>query len=110
MKKYNIALRLCRAHPGRESFQAIRSLRSADGLQQLGGATPIPAGDETTWLDGELRCRFDAEEDPLKEEEEARVGCDEHGVAFREASDSSGRTTPTWAQLNHCEEPNLQRL
>jgi hypothetical protein len=107
-ENYNIALKLCRKHPGRESLQAIRSLRSAGGLQQLGGATPIPAGDETTWLDGGLKCRFATEVDPLKKEEEAHAGSDEHGVAFLEATGSTGRTTPP--RLTRREEPNLQKL
>jgi hypothetical protein len=54
--------------------------------------------------------RFDVVEDLLWEEEGARARCDEHGVAIRVASGSSGRTTPTPPRLKHHEEPNLQRL
>jgi hypothetical protein len=55
-KDYNMAPTFYSQHPNKDCFQAIETLHPADGMPSRGGATPVPAGDETTWLDEGLRC------------------------------------------------------
>jgi hypothetical protein len=84
-----------RKHPAVACKQAIETLDSAGGLQRRGGATLIPAGDETTWLGGGLHCRSIAAEDPIAEENaRAKLGV-EHGTATHLAMDWGGMTMPT---------------
>jgi hypothetical protein len=77
-------------------------------MPSRGGATPVPAGDETTWLDGGLRCRRSRAERPHSEEKARAVLCVEHGVAIPVASSHGGRTSPP--QMKRRREPKLQGL
>jgi hypothetical protein len=81
-------------HPKRDCNQAIRSKLSADGMPSCGGATPVLAGDETTWPNGGLRCRRSKAERPHEEEMARAVECDELGVAIPVASGRGVRTPP----------------
>jgi hypothetical protein len=56
-------------HPKQDFANAIKSRAHAGGLPGHGDATPVPAGDGTTWLGGGLRCRCNPAEDPHAEEE-----------------------------------------
>jgi hypothetical protein len=95
-------------HPNKDCLQAIRSLQPADGMPSRGGATPVPTRDETTWLDGGLRCHRSRAERPHSEEEARVVLCAEHGVAILVASSRGGRTLPPG--MKHRPEPKLQGL
>jgi hypothetical protein len=51
-RNYNMAPLFYNKYPDEDCENAIRSRSPAGGLQRPGGAAPIPAGDETTWLGG----------------------------------------------------------
>jgi hypothetical protein len=57
IKNYNMAPDFYNFQPNKDCTQEIGSKLAADGLPRRAGAAPIPAGDETTWPDGGLRCR-----------------------------------------------------
>jgi hypothetical protein len=59
-------------HPKQELANAIKSKALIGGLPGHGGAVPVLAGDETTWLGKGLSCHCNRAEDPLVEEEQAR--------------------------------------
>jgi hypothetical protein len=93
-------------HPREDCEHAIESMPPVGGLQGRGGAAPIQAGDETTWLGGGPRCRWDPAEDPHAEDEEARAYHDvERGTANLMATDCDGRRTPS--QRERRKDPNL---
>jgi hypothetical protein len=95
-------------HPSRDCLQAIGSKHAVVGLPSLADATPVLVGDETTWLDGGLRCRRSKAGRPHKEEKTRAIECDELGVAIDVASSRSGRITPP--RKIRWREPKLQGL
>jgi hypothetical protein len=55
-ENYNMAPSFYKFQPNKDCTQAIGSKFAADGLPSRAGAALVPAGDETTWPDGGLRC------------------------------------------------------
>jgi hypothetical protein len=93
-ENYKQATNFYRKHPKQDCKQAIETLDPAGGLQRQGGATLIPAVDETTWLGGGLHCRSDDVEDPHAEENaRAKLGA-EHGEATHLTLDCGSMTLP----------------
>jgi hypothetical protein len=104
-ENYKQATNFYREHPEEDCKQAIESLDSTSGLQQHGSTTPIPAGDETTWLGGGLHCRSIAAEDPHTEENaRAKLGV-KHVAATHLARDCSGKMLPTQRRCRREPEP-----
>jgi hypothetical protein len=98
-------------HPVVACKQAIETLDSAGGLQRWGGATPIPAGDETTWLGGGLHCRrsYHRGKCPRKTWRRARHG-HPSGHGLRRHDDADTGMTPQRAETSRALEPCLCKI
>jgi hypothetical protein len=96
-----MALHFYSKHSKEDCEHAIESMPRAGGYQRRGGATPIQAGDENTWLGGGPCCR----RDPTEEDEARAHHGDERGTAIPLAKDCNGSTSPS--QMEHRREPNL---
>jgi hypothetical protein len=70
-------------HPYKDCKHAIGSRNAVDGSLRLADATPVPAGDETTWPVGGLHCRRDKPERPHEEEKSRATLCVENGMVTR---------------------------
>jgi hypothetical protein len=95
-------------HPNKDCTQAIGSKLATDGLPSRAGAAPIPAGDETTWPDGGLRCRRSLAKRPHEEEKTRAYQSVEYGMATPVALRRGGMTSPP--RMKHRRELKLQGL
>jgi hypothetical protein len=80
-------------HPYKDCIHAIGSIIAADGSPCLAGATPVPAGDETTWPVGGLDCQRDKAERPHEEEKSRASLCVENGMVTLVTSSRGSMTS-----------------